>query len=179
MAAWQTVCAFRRNALGSGATAAAALFPVNPDLPLAGKMASIGNNWGPRLSLAIGNAVLQFPFLRLGYGLYFGRVPNGPLISALTQTGPTKGELNFFMHPTDNLNAGGAPPFPNALAGEPLTLVKPGAVEHAPGFRNPEIRHAVASFEESLPGHSALNASAMMALTNVRQFQSTPTLIHK
>ena len=76
---------------------------------------------GPRLSLAIGNAVLQFPFLRLGYGLYFGRVPNGRLISALTQTGPTKGELNFFMHPTDNLNAGGAPPFPNALAGEPLT----------------------------------------------------------
>ena len=51
-------------------------------------------------------------------------------MTALTQTGSTKGDLNFFMHPTDNLNAGGAPPFPYVLAGEPLSMVKPGAVEY-------------------------------------------------
>lgn len=137
---------------------------VNPDLPLAGKMPSLGNSWGPRLSLAVGNAERHLPVLRLGYGLYFGRIPNGPLMSALTQTGSAKGDLDFFMRPTDNLNAGGAPPFPYVLAGEPLTMVKPGAVECAPGFRNPEIHQAVASIEESLPGHFVLNASAMMSL---------------
>ena len=29
---------------------------ANPDLPQAGKMPDLGNNWGPRISLAIGNA---------------------------------------------------------------------------------------------------------------------------
>jgi hypothetical protein len=137
---------------------------VNPDLPLAGRMPSLGNSWGPRLSMAVGNAERHLPVLRLGYGMYFGRVSNGPLMAALTQTGSAKGDLNFFMRPTDNLNAGGAPPFPYVLAGEPLTMVKPGTVEYAPGFRNPQIHQAVASVEESLPGHFVLNASVMMSL---------------
>jgi hypothetical protein len=56
------------------------------------------------------------------------------------------------MRPTDNLHAGGAPPFPYVFAGEPLSLVKPGAVEFAPNFRNPEVHQAIASLEEELPG---------------------------
>ena len=48
--------------------------------------------------------------------------------------------------------AGGAPPFPYVLAGEPSTVEKPGAVEFAPGFRNPEIHQGEATLEEKLPG---------------------------
>jgi hypothetical protein len=137
---------------------------ANPDLPLAGKMPNLGSNWGPRLSLAFGNAERHLPMLRLGYGMYYARVQNGPLIAALTQTGSAKGDLSFFMQPTDNLNAGGAPPFPYVLAGEPLSMIKPGAVEYAPGYRNAEIHQAIASIEESLPGHFVLTGSAMMSL---------------
>jgi hypothetical protein len=68
------------------------------------------------------------------------------------------------MRPTDNLNAGGAPPFPYVLAGEPASIVKPGAVEFAPGFRNGEVHQAVASLEETLPGHIHIDASAMASL---------------
>jgi hypothetical protein len=136
----------------------------NPDLPLTEKMPSLGGQWGPRASVAWGVGESHWPLLRVGYGMYFGRTPNAMFETALTQTGSLKGDLNFFMRPTDNLNAGGAPPFPYVLAGEPASIVKPGAVEFAPGFRNGEVHQAVASLEETLPGHIHIDASAMASL---------------
>ena len=137
---------------------------ANSDLPLTEKLPNLGNNWGPRLSFAIGSAESRWPVLRMGYGMYYGRTENATLEGALTQTGSLNGDLDFFMRPTDNLNAGGAPPFPYVFAGEPLNFVKPGAVEFAPNFRNPEVHQAVASVEESLPAHVQLTASAVISL---------------
>ena len=136
----------------------------NPDLPLTEKMPSLGSQWGPRASIAWGVGESHWPMLRFGYGMYFGRTPNATFENALTQTGSLKGDSNFFMRPTDNLNAGGAPPFPYVLAGEPASIVKPGAVEFAPGFRNGEVHQAVASVEETMPGHIHIDASAMASL---------------
>jgi hypothetical protein len=136
----------------------------NPELPLTEKLPSLGNNWGPRVSLALGNAESHWPVARLGYGIYYGRTENATVETALTQTGSLSGDLNFFLRPTDNLNAGGAPPFPYVLAGLPGSVVKPGAVEFAPGFRNPEVHQAVAALEEALPAHVQLTASAMVSL---------------
>ena len=137
---------------------------ANPELPLTGKMPNLGSNWGPRISLALGAAEGHWPVLRLGYGIYYGRTSNSTLETVLTQTGSLKGDLNFFVRPTDNLNAGGAPPFPYVFAGEPLNLVKPGAVEFAPTFRNPEIHQAVAALEETMPARIHITASAMLSL---------------
>jgi hypothetical protein len=137
---------------------------ANPELPLTEKLPGLGNNLGPRVSMALGNTEGRWPVLRLGYGMYFGRTENATLETALTQTGSAKGDLSFFMRPTDNLNSGGAPPFPYVFAGEPASMVKPGAVEFAPTFRNPEIHQGVAALEESLPGHVELTASAMVSL---------------
>ena len=120
----------------------------NPELPLTQKLPLLGNQWGPRASLAWGSGESRWPTLRAGYGMYFGRTQNAVLETALTQTGSLKGDLNFFMRPTDNLVAGGAPPFPYVLAGQPATVVKPGAVEFAPTFHNPEIHQGEASLQE-------------------------------
>ncbi|MGO9775015.1 MAG: hypothetical protein ACLQGT_14295 [Terracidiphilus sp.] len=70
------------------------------------------------------------------------------------------------MRPTDDLpnNGGGAPPFPYVLAGKPGSVIKPGAVEFAGIFRNPEVNQAVAAVEETLPGHVELTASSMVSL---------------
>ncbi len=136
----------------------------NPDLPLTQKLPSLGNNWAPRLSLALGHGESAWPVVRLGYGMYFGRLGNAQLESDLTQTGSAKGDLRFFMRPTDNLLSGGAPPFPYVLNGEPLTMVKPGAVEFGPGFRNAEIHQALAAVEAKLPGRLLVTVSAMMSL---------------
>jgi len=137
---------------------------ANPGLPLTGTMPNLGSSWGPRVSLAVGRSEGHWPVLRLGYGMYYGRISNATLETVLTQTGSLNGDLNFFLRPTDNLNGGGAPPFPYVFAGEPLDLVKPGAVEFAPNFRNPEVHQAVAAIEETLPGHIQLTASALLSL---------------
>jgi hypothetical protein len=136
----------------------------NPGLPRTQKIPSPGNEWGPRFSVAWGSGESRWPVFRAGYGMYFGRTQNSVLESALTQTGSFRGDLHFFMRPTDNLAGGGAPPFPYVLAGEPSTVVKPGAVEFAPEFRNPEVYQAEASVQENLPGRVQVVASAMMSL---------------
>jgi hypothetical protein len=136
----------------------------NPGLPSTQKLPSLGNDWGPRLSMALGNAETHWPVLRLGYGMYFGRTENATMETALTQTGSPNGDQSFFLRPTDNLNAGGAPPFPAVLGGPPGSVVKPGAVEFSPNFRNPEVHQAVAAVEEEVPGHVEVTASALVSL---------------
>jgi hypothetical protein len=138
----------------------------NPDLPSAGLLPSLGNQWAPRVGFAWGSHENHLPVLRLGYGMGYGRTSNSVLETALTQTGSAKGDLNLFARPTDNLpdQTGGAPPFPYVLAGSSGLTQKPGAVEMAPAYRNGEVHQAVAAVEEELPGHVLLSASAIASL---------------
>jgi hypothetical protein len=136
----------------------------NADLPLTAHTPNLGSQWGPRAGFAWGSGESHWPVLRLAYGVYFSRTRNSVVENVLTQTGSLKGDLNFFMRPTDNLNAGGAPPFPYVFAGEPGSIVKPGAVEFAPNFRNGEVQQAEAVVEESLPGRIHLEAGAVASL---------------
>lgn len=137
---------------------------ANPDLPLTQSMPGLGNQWGPRAGLALGSGARFWPVLRLGYGMYFGRTPNATVQTVRTHTGSLKGDLDFYMRPTDNLNGGGAPPFPYVLAGQPSTIIKPGAVEFAPNFRNGEIHQAEIAIEEALPWHLHFEAGAVASL---------------
>jgi len=136
----------------------------NPGLPLTERTPSLGNNWGPRVSMAMGSGESRWPVLRLGYGMYFSQTSNQVIETTVSQTGSFNGDLSFFMRPTDNLNQGGAPPFPYVLAGAPGSVVKPGAVEFGSQFHNPEIHQAVAAVEERLPWHLQVTASAMLSL---------------
>ncbi len=139
----------------------------NPGPLLTQKLPDLGNNWGPRVSLALGSGEGRWPVLQLAYGMYFGRTPNLTVETALTQTGSPKGDLSFFMRPTDDLPnyGGGAPPFPYVPRPPgPGSVIMPGAVEFAPSFHNPEVHQAVAAVEESLPGGIELTASAMASL---------------
>jgi hypothetical protein len=139
---------------------------TNPQPPLTANLPSLGNNWGPRVSLAIGDAHGRWPVLRLGYGIYYGRTENATIETALTQTGSLKGDLNFFMRPSDDCQhcSGGAPPFPYVFAGQPTSIVAPGAVGFAPNFHSPEVHQAIAAVEQRLPGHVELTAGAMLSL---------------
>jgi hypothetical protein len=140
---------------------------VNQELPLTEKLPSLGNDWGPRISLALGSAESHWPVLRVGYGMYFGRTENATVETALTQTGSADGDQYFFMRPDDDCQAcaGGAPAFPYVLRSPgPGSTVKPGAVEFAGNFRNAEVHQAVAAVEEELPGHVQVTASALASL---------------
>lgn len=136
----------------------------NPDLPLTQSMPVPGNEWGPRASLAWGLREGHWPVLKIGYGAYYGRTSNAVLEDALTQTGSLKGNLRYFVRPTDNLSRGNAPAFPYVFAGIPGTVQKPSALEFAPHFRNPEIHQGEVAIEESLPGRVVLDVAAMASL---------------
>ncbi|HEU5350569.1 MAG TPA: hypothetical protein VFU55_03165, partial [Terracidiphilus sp.] len=136
----------------------------NPDLPLTRRLPSLGNEWGPRVSLAWQTGGERWPVVRVGYGMYFGRTRNATLLAALTETGSAKGDQRYFLRPTDNLNGGGAPPFPYVLKGPPAAVVKPQVVEFAHRFRNPEAHQAVVSLDQRLPGHVQLEAGAVVVL---------------
>jgi hypothetical protein len=159
---------------------------LNSALPLTMNSPSLGNNWGPRLSLALGSKK-RWPVLRLGYGIYYNRLPNSILQTVLSHTGSLNGDLSFYLRPTDNLNGGGAPPFPYVFAGEPLSIVKPGAVEFAPNFHNPEVHQAIVGIEQDLPGHMQVAAAAAISLgrrlpvtvdSNIGQLTSTQTITY-
>lgn len=139
----------------------------NPELPQTERLPDLGNQWGPRLSLALGNRK-HWPVLRLGYGMYFGRTENSMLLTALTQTGSAKGDMYFFIRPTDGYTSvtgtGSAPLFPNVLNGRPGSVVVPGAVSFAPRFRNPEVHQALASVEQELPGRVLISTAAVLSL---------------
>ena len=139
----------------------------NPNLPLTEKLPALGNQWGPRISLAIGNR-RRWPVLRFGYGMYYGRTNNATLLSALTQTGSFNGDLSLFIRPADGLvpstQTSAAPPFPYVLNGPPANIVTPGAVEYAPQFRNAEVHQGLAAVEARLPSRVQLTATAMVSL---------------
>jgi hypothetical protein len=149
---------------------------TNTELGQAGKMPRLGSDWGPRVSMAVGSGEGHWPVLRVGYGMYFGRTENATLETALTQTGSFKGDLNFFIRPTDGFYSptatSDAPPFPCVMpvaascgwTGTAAGIVKPGVVEFAPGYRNAEVQQGVAAVEETLPGHVEVTASATMSL---------------
>ena len=162
----------------------------NPQLPFTEKLPDLGNNWGPRVGIALGNERKNWPVLRLGYGLYYGRVPNATVEAAMTQTGSLNGDLYFFMRAQDDCQfcMGGAPPFPYVFAGEPSLVVMPGALGFAPHFHNPEVHEAVASVQQRLPAHMVLSASAMASLgrrlpiaidTNLAIPSSTQTITYQ
>lgn len=139
----------------------------NPQLPQTEKLPGLGNQWGPRLGLALGKEG-RWPVFRLGYGMYFGRTENITLLTALTQTGSPKGDMYFFIRPTDGFSSvtgtSSAPLFPHVLTGPPGNVVVPGAVSYAPSFRNPEVNQALASIEEALPGRILVSTAAVVSL---------------
>jgi len=130
----------------------------NPGLPATQKLPANSLNWGPRFGLAY--SPWKSTVLRLGAGLYYGRIDNDVILAALTQTGSPSGDLNYFFKPTDP----GAPPFPSVFPEPPATVITPGAVSFASRFRPQQVDQAIFSLEQQLPNHWLLTANAMTSL---------------
>ncbi len=130
----------------------------NAALPQTAHLPPIEYNWEPRFGLAW--APTRSTILRVGAGLYYGRIDNSAALGALTQTGSANGDLQYFFKPTDF----GAPPFPYAFSAPPQTSVKPGAVYFAPGFRMQEVDQGVVSVGQTLPGNWQVEISALASL---------------
>ncbi|MGC2161467.1 MAG: carboxypeptidase regulatory-like domain-containing protein [Silvibacterium sp.] len=140
---------------------------VNPAIPRTQYLPHDRNNFGPRFGFAWNVTGSGHTTLRGGLGVYYARVNNATVFSALTSTGTARAARNYFFRPTD----AGAPPFPYAFAANETPYTNPNAPDaylSAPNvvyfdkrFQNPQIDQAEISLQQELGQRTAVTFSYM------------------
>lgn len=140
---------------------------ANPDIPQTAFLPHDRNNFGPRFGFAWDIFSSGNTILRGGYGLYYGRIANSTVFSALTSTGSARSARSYFYRPLD----AGAPQFPfvfaptenpyeNPNAGDQLRS-QPNAVYFDRHFQNPQVSQAQLSLQQRLGRRASVTLSYM------------------
>lgn len=131
---------------------------INPLAPQTGKLPSDKNNFGPRLGFAYDLLGKGKTVLRGGYGIYYGRVINSTIFSALTSTGTPGSQVSLSFAPADP----GAPVFPAILTS--LSGVGRNIVYFDSNFQNPQIQQMDLTLEQDLGWGTVLSVSYLGSL---------------
>jgi hypothetical protein len=130
---------------------------ANPDIPQTSVMPHDRNNFGPRLGIAWDIFGTGRTVIHGGYGVYYGRVSNATIYSALTTTGSAAAQRSYYFRPLDT----GAPPFPYVFSTGAYLLIAPNAIYFDKRFQNPQIHQTELSLEQQFGRRTTLTATYM------------------
>jgi len=136
-------------------------FLPNPQLPQTENYPDDHNNFAPRAGVAwdvFGNAKT---ILRAGYGIFYGRIANGTLHSALTSSGSAASQRTYRYSSSTEY---GAPQFPGIFFSVPTGAARgalPSAYYFAPNYQAPETTQGEFTLEQKVGWKTIVTASLM------------------
>lgn len=132
---------------------------ANPLVPGTQSVPEYKGNFGPRLGIAYDLANNGRTILRGGYGIYYGRTPNGSIFNALTQTGlldPALNTISLTLRPADP----GAPLYPNVLPDLPSNARgSTSAFFFDEEYKQPRMQELNIGIERQLAANLSVSAS--------------------
>jgi hypothetical protein len=136
-------------------------FAPNPAVPQSQRLPVDNRSFGPRAGVAYDLTGSGRTILRGGYGMYYGRIPNGLIAYALQNTGltdPTKATVSLTFQPGDP----GAPVYPTIHSSVPAVSASSGTITRLdPHFARPHVQDYTIGIERQLAGRFALLATYM------------------